>query len=184
MDAAAVVASLRCLAIEVDLGEFTYEIDPLPAADWIAAVLTGESTDIFPGLLRDAELESQVWLALVDGAAVGDDVLAASRHALEAAAGRSWWEAERLIVTVGDEQLKGLVLGRLVRDGFDFESRPLGAFCDAVYCLVTEGLDKDKREEFNIKLRMPPAGVDIDDLYDEDEATAEFMAAMSGGAPG
>lgn len=174
-------ASIRAREVEVEIGGWIFGIEALPAGDWIEAVLTGDLAAIFPGLLRDRALEGDVWTLLLDDTITRDQLIAAAHGALADAAGRTWWEATRLIAAASNEKGKAVIFGRLIRDGFDFGVRPLGAFLDAVYSFAVEDTNEDQRLRLDMMLRTPPAGVDveeIDALYSDEDAEADFMAAL------
>lgn len=166
------VASLRPCPVDVELGGWVYTIPPLPAADWIEAVLDGA---IFPGLLRDRATERDVLSLLAQDEATTDELVEANRAALEVAAGRSWWSADRLIRSAMHEAVRPVLLGSLLGDGLSLRSLSLGAFCDAVYARAVYGLDEDKRGELDAELNLPPAEA-ADELWDDAEAEADFLA--------
>lgn len=177
------LASIRSAPIQVEIAGWEYVIEPVPAGRWIEAVVSREWAAIFPALLCDRELEQDVWRLVIAGKAGHDDLEAAAKAALAAAGGRSWWEAQRLVFAATSERTSATVLGGLVRAGFDFMSRPLGAFLDAVYSFALDGCSEDQRIKLEMELKTPPAGVDVDELYDDDEAAEEFRAmhALGGG---
>lgn len=172
------LASLRCRPVDVELAGWVYRIAALPAADWIEATLAGDWGVVFPGLLRDAGLERDAWGALLRGQIGPEDVRAAAWRALTAAAGRPWWVAQRLVGAATHERQGGAVVGALVRAGFDFERQPFGAFLDAVYSFAIEGANEDQRLKLNMELNTPPPEVDADEWYSDEEAEADFLAAL------
>jgi hypothetical protein len=179
-----VSASLRLRSVEVELGGWVFRIDPLPAADWIEAVLTEDLAAIFPGLLRDRGLEGDVWAMLLDGTADRADLVGAGQRALADASGRSWWEAQRLVHAATEVRTKPVVFGALVRAGFDFQERSLGAFLDAVYSFAVEGATDEARLRLDTELRSPPPGVDEQDVYSDEEAEADFLLALGDSGSG
>lgn len=174
-------ASLRPRAVEVQLGDWLFVIEALPAADWIEAIQIGDLAAIFPGLLRDRELENEVWTLLVEDEVTREDLVVAAHGALSAAAGRPWWEAQRLVAAAMHERASAVVLGSLVRSGFDFGVRSLAAFLDAAYSFAVQDRNEESRMRLDIELRTPPPGVEIEEvdaMFPDDEAEAEFMAAL------
>lgn len=165
------VALLRCFPVEVQLGRVTYRIPALPAGRWIVAILDDE---VLPGLLvgQGAEFVTQ---ELVDGKVDDEELKASSRDALEAAAGRPWWEVQRCVAIFREQP--DLVGGELLLRGFDFETWSLGAFCAALYALCVRGLDKKERLKFDSAFHAQPAEA----LREDDDAlTDAFMRAMQG----
>ena len=163
---------LRIWGVRVTLDGVVYEIPKLSAADWIEAILAGE---VVPALLGPA-VADRITLDRVKGKLDDTTVRTATRQAMADAAGRNWWEVYRL-VKLG-EQAPDMILGGLVRDGFDFEARPIGAYCAAVVSLITEHMDKKDREKFILELGTAPLDVAAEE---GDEAlSAAFMAAMAG----
>lgn len=177
------LASVRSAPVQVEIAGWEYVIEPLPAARWIEAVLSSDWAAIFPGLLCDCELEQDVWRLVMSSKAGRSDLEAAAKGALAAAGGRPWWEVERLVAAATSERTCSVVLGALVRAGFDFTARPFGAFLDAVYSFAIDGCTEDQRIKLDMELKTPPPGVTADELYDEDEAADEFMTmhALGGG---
>lgn len=161
-----------------------FRIDPLPAADWIEAILTEDLAAIFPGLLRDRGLEGDVWAMLLDGTAGRDELVSAAQHALAGAAGRSWWEAQRLVHAAAEVRAKPVIFGALVRAGFDFQVRSFSAFLDAVYSFAVEGATDEARLRMDTELRSPPPGVDEQDVYSDEEAEADFLLALGDSGSG
>jgi hypothetical protein len=65
-----------------------------------------------------------------------------------------------------------------VRSGFDFEVRPLAAFLDAAYSFAVENTTEEQRAKLDLELKTPPPGIEEAEVYDDDEAEADFMAAL------
>jgi hypothetical protein len=172
------VTTFRLRPVDVQFGGWLYRIEPRPAADWIEVVLTGDLADIFPGLLGDLALERDVWDQVFSGEQGQDDIARAAHEALAAAAGRPWWEAQRLIQSASDPRIKAVVFGALVRSGFDFEVRPLAAFLDAAYSFAVENTTEEQRAKLDLELKTPPPGAGEAEVYDDEEAEADFMAAL------
>lgn len=166
-------ATLRPWRIDVDLAGSTFTIPALPARDWIEAVLAPGWEAVVPGLL-DGDLD-QLEELMVD-AAVGTDALrTAAQDALAAAAGLKWWVAENLTRAV----FGSWVSADLTVRGVDIATVPLGAYLQAAYHLVTSRMKPEKRMALDATLTQPPAGMDPEDWFDEDEAAASFERAMA-----
>lgn len=100
---------------------------------------------------------------------------------VEAATGRRWWIAQKLIATVADQwaDLDGVLLLRGV-DLAALAAEAPARVCNVMHALLVEGRDRREREVFEFKLRQPPAGVnvrEIEVMSAEEQGTA-FMAAM------
>lgn len=167
-------AALRCWPVHLDLADRTWTIPALPAADWMAATLSGW-LDIIPGLLVDpADLDD-----LLDDGTVGyTDCVAAARDALEAAAGCRWWTAQRLIHAACDW---GSIGGELLLRGINPAVAPLGAVLAAAYRTATRHAEPAERARIDFELDRPPTGIPAAEWFDESEAAEAFMALASAG---
>lgn len=146
-----------------------WRIPPLPAADWIEAILTGS---VVPDLFADetAALAGQL---LTAERITSEELRDRSREAMADAAGRPWWEVVRLVGLLSQEP--DGVGGELIRRGFDFQTRSIGAYCSVVYATAVGGMEKKERTKFDYQLSLPP----VDVVADDDEAmSAAFMVAM------
>ncbi|MEV0822548.1 hypothetical protein [Nonomuraea rubra] len=100
---------------------------------------------------------------------------------VEAATGRRWWVAQRLLASVADEWqeldgallLRGVDLTRLAR------AEP-ARLCNVMYALCVEHLPRKDREMFEFKLQRPPHGLDVREapVMTEEQQGAAFMSAM------
>lgn len=167
------IASLRPVGIVVQLGDWEYEIAPRGAAQWIEAHLQGSASAIIPGMFtpEDRAVLRRDWVL---GNVSTDEILGAARLALGTAGGRRWWEVSRLVSAATDAEAWPLVAGDMARRGVDIGNLSLGAFCDAVYAFIMHNADEEKRLQARFEISRPPEGVDLDELYDEDAATADF----------
>lgn len=165
--------------VDVDLGDSTYTIPALPAARWLVAVTWPEGGSIVPGLLCDQD-QRDVWAEFADDRFTPEDLVAVEREALEAAAGRPWWEADRLIRSAFSTDSWPIVSGEMTHRGINVHEISLSGWLNWLFVLIiTRCKDDAERSMFESKLKMPPAGVPVEELYDEDDAAAAFMAAMS-----
>ncbi len=169
------LASLRVWAIEVDLGGQTYRIPPLPAAEWFAAVLSGDSGPIVPGLL-DAAGQEEVIDALLEGRLTKAQVDTANHEALAAASGWKWWEAERLIVSAAVEWR--IVGGLLQGAGLDLGVISLGAALASMYAMAVTHMKDQDRFAFDAKLSAPPPGAVRAADYDEKAFAGAFAELL------
>lgn len=184
-------AALRPDVIEVTLGEWTYSIPALPAADWIEAILSEESGAIVPGLF-DEEDQVDVWRELVKGRVDADELNEAWRHALSAAVGQPWWKASRLIMAATQPDAWPGIHGRLTERGVRLDQISIGAFWNTVFFIGKSNCkDDQERNQFEFNLDRPPPEVQSEEIFDEVDAAADFMSAMgafqnlqSGSMPG
>lgn len=170
------IAALKRSPVVVELGGREYTIPPIAAADWFVAILGGRPLPILPGLLADDEQE-ELSDALAFGEVGLDEVVAASRDALEVASGWRWWEADRLIRSAGEQW--ATIGGKLAQYGVDLTALPLGAALNVIWTLAQRGLNEQQRQQLAFQLSTPPAGLD----EAEREALAEqmFDNLLSGG---
>lgn len=178
------LAALKIWALDVDLAGETFTVPPVPATDWFVAILD-ESTPLplIPGLM-DADAEERITDLLLSGAIEPQDITTRSRELLTAAAGRPWWEADRLIRSSAESwQVIG---GELTRLGVDLGEVSLAAALNAIYVVCVRTMDEKERNKFDIDLRLPPIGVEgvtTEEMYDEKAASAAFTALMGVAQP-
>lgn len=178
-------AALRPCAIDVELGEYTYTIPALPAADWLQAWLDS-ATDggaLIPGLLERAD-RRDVWGEYVAGRLSAEDFAQASRDVLEAAGGRYWWEVSRLLASATHRDAWPLFSGKLTNQGVRLEEISLAQLINAVYTLAMEGCkDDQERDRLKLEVEMIPAGLsddELDMLVDEDDDSASDFVIPTG----
>lgn len=178
------LAALRVWALEVELAGETFTVPPRPAVDWFVAILDEDvPLPLIPGLMDD-EAEDRIGDMLMDGEITTDLIVTRSRELLTAAAGRPWWEADRLIRSSGESW--HIIGGELTRLGVDLTRVSLAAALNAIYVVCVRTMDEQERNKFDIDLRMPPIGVEgvtTEDMYDAKAAESAFMALMGGALP-
>lgn len=174
------LAALRPAAIVVELGEWEYTIPELPAADWITAVLAPDGGAIVPGLLVAPD-RAAIWRDFALGAFTAEELAAVERDALAAAAGRPWWEADKLIRSLAAPDNFPTIHGELMLRGLDLERLSLAAALNATYAMVRKliGHDEAALARFDTQLKAIPPGVAVEELYDQGEAADDFLAAMA-----
>jgi hypothetical protein len=172
------VASLRPYPIEVEFAGWVYTVDALPAADWVEAILSPHGGALFPGLLRDPERERQVWRSLATGEGDSGELIEATREMVSEAAGRPWWEVDRLVRSALHVDVRAVVLGKLGMRGLDPGRISLGLFCDAVYALLIENADQGQRMRIDMELRQPPPDASPEQVIDPEDFEREFMANL------
>jgi hypothetical protein len=182
--AADALAALRIWALDVDLGGETFTVPPCPAGDWFLAILDEDTPlPLIPGLM-DGDAEERITDLLLDGATSAEEIVARSRELLTAAAGRPWWEADRLIRSSGASW--HIIGGELTRLGVDLGRVSLAAALNAIYVICVRTMDETERNKFDIDLRLPPIGVEgvtTEEMYDERAAQDAFAALMGQAQP-
>ena len=125
--------SLRCWAVEVDIGDQSYRIPPLPATDWLIAISTS-FTRVVPGML-EGNIED-----LLDLVSYGDipyvELRDAGRDTIAQVAGMKWWAAARLVYYLGSHW--STVGGALLMRGIDPSTHSIGAVLPCTYRLLLE----------------------------------------------
>jgi hypothetical protein len=172
------VASLRVAAVDVQVGDWVYTVPALAADRWLEVILADRYEAIFPGLL-DGEDRHDVYRLWLAGDITGDDLGACARDALSAVGGRDWWEVERLVRSAAAETSWPIIMGDLTRRGVRLDLISLSAFCDAVWAHVLTNATEEQRHQLEFELRRPPSEIDLDELYDEEGASADFEADLA-----
>lgn len=178
------LAALRVWALEVELAGETFVVPPRPAADWFLAILDEDvPLPLIPGMM-EASAEDEVADLLLDGSLTVEEITTRSRELLTAAAGRPWWEADRLIRSAGASW--HIIGGELTRLGVDLDKVSLAAALNAIYVVCVRTMDEKERNKFDIDLRLPPIGVEgvtTEEMYDQQAAESAFAALMGQARP-
>lgn len=182
--AADALAALRIWTLEVELAGDTFVVPPAPAADWFLAILDEDALlPLIPGMM-DADAEERIGDLLLDGLVSAEEIAVRSRELLTEAAGRPWWEADRLIRSSGVSW--HIIGGELTRLGVDLGTVSLAAALNAIYVICVRTMDEKERTKFDIDLRLPPIGVEgvtPDEMYDQRAAESAFASLMGQVAP-
>lgn len=140
------LASMRCWAIELELGGRTYEVPALPAVDWWPVLVSAEISRILDFIESSPEDPFNLDDLLLEGAFTTAELTQALTDALEEAAGRSF-HAAFVLATVATTQWAA-INGAMVQGGFRWDEQPLGAALDAIYAVVTSRLNEDALKKF------------------------------------
>lgn len=182
--AADALAALRIWALEVELAGETFVVPARPAADWFLAILDEDvPLPLIPGMMN-ADAEERISDLLLDGVVTPELITTRSRELLTAAAGRPWWEADRLIRSSGASW--HIIGGELTRLGVDLSAVSLAAALNAIYVVCVRTMDEKERNKFDIDLRLPPIGIEgvtPDEMYDQRAAESAFAALMGQAQP-
>jgi hypothetical protein len=178
------LAALKIWELEVELGGDTFVVAAQPAADWFLAILDEDvPLPLIPGMMGQ-DAEDRIADLLLDGDITPELIVTRSRELLTAAAGRPWWEADRLIRSSGASW--HIIGGELTRLGVDLNTVSLAAALNAIYVICVRTMDDKERNRFDIDLRLPPVGaegVTAEELYDQRAAESAFAALMGQAQP-
>lgn len=182
--AADALAALTIWALDVELGGETFTVPARPAADWFIAILSEDvALPLIPGLM-EAGAEDRIAELLLDEAIDIELIVTRSRELLTEAAGRPWWEADRLIRSSAASW--HIIGGELTRLGVDLHAVSLAAALNAIYVICVRTMDEKERNKFDLDLRLPPVGVEgvtTEEMYDQAAAENAFMALMGQATP-
>lgn len=140
------LASMRCWAMEIELGGRTFEIPALPAVSWWPVLATGDLSLILDFVTSTDGDGIDLDDMLLSGELSHTDLVSSLTDAVQEAAGRSL-HAATVLASVARAQWAA-VNGTLVRSGFRWDQQPLGAALDAVYSVIVERLDGDNLANF------------------------------------
>lgn len=172
------LASLRLRAVDVTIGAWAYTIPAYPADRWIEALLDPAGPRaIVPGMLG-ADDQVDVNHRWVTGDIDADTLVTAARSAVGTAAGRFWWEATRIVELVTEAKTWPILYGRLLRSGVRLDQVSLSAFCDVIWSMLMENANDEQRHQIEMELSLPPADVEVDEMYDEEREAAAFEAEL------
>lgn len=143
-------ASMRCWAIELELGGRTYDVPALPASDWWPVLSSRDPSLILDLVVSTPDDPANLDDYLLSGEVDQDELAQALTDALEAAAGRSL-HVSIVLATVAEMHWAS-INGALVRRGFRWEDQPLGAALDAIYAEVAGRLDEEALGKFEALL--------------------------------
>lgn len=178
------LASLRLWDLEVELAGEVFVVPARPATDWFVTILREDvSLPLIPGMM-EAGAEEYINDLLLDGDIDVDLLVTRSRELLTEAAGRPWWEADRLIRSAAASWT--IIGGELTRLGVDLDKVSLGAALNAIYVICVRTMDEKERNKFDIDLRLPPIGVEgvkPEDMYDQRAAESAFTALLGQAMP-
>jgi hypothetical protein len=148
------VASMRCWAIELELGGRTFEVPPLPAADWWPVLVSADPALVLDLLTStpDDDLDE----LLLTGAIGAKDLSSVLIEVIEEVTGRPFKTAY-VLATVAQLQWP-MINGTMAQRGFRWDEQPIGAALDAIYQIVVSSLEEKPRKEFLALLDKPLPG--------------------------
>lgn len=138
-------ASMRCWAVEVELGGRTFDVPALPAVDWWPVLVSGDLNTFIDMIVSD-----DVNDLLLSGTLRADDLNSAMRDAVEVTTGRSFHTA--CVLAMVADQNWPIVGGAVAKHGFRWDVMPIGAALDLINAVVMESMDEDGRKRFDAVL--------------------------------
>lgn len=139
-------ASMRCWAVELELGGRVFNIPALPAVDWWPVVSEFNLTGILDFIVSTPDDPDNLDDLLLSGAFTTEELTEVLTDAFEEVAGRSL-HASYVIASVAGTSWS-VVNGALAMAGFRWDQQPLGAALDALYAVIVSRLDKDPLDKF------------------------------------
>jgi hypothetical protein len=137
------LASMRCWALELELGGRTFDVPALPAADWWPVLVSGDLSQVLDFIVSTSgDLDEM----LLNGEVTQKQLSQALTDAVEETAGRPLHAA--LVLASLAAMHWSSINGALVLRGFRWDQQPLGAALDAIYAEVTGRLKKDELDKF------------------------------------
>lgn len=140
------LASMRCWAIEIELGGRVFDIPALPAVEWWPVLISGDLTQILDFVESRPDDPANLDEMILSDGVSSEDLTEALTDAIEETAGRSL-HASIVIATVAGTHWPA-VNGALASNGFRWDEQSLGAALDAVYAEITGRLKEDSLSEF------------------------------------
>lgn len=148
-----------------------WQLQASTALDWIGAIAmdTKQLSGIFPGLIRDDDLDRMV--ELMHDPVNLEGMQQVATKVLEAAGGRDWWWTLNLTRKAINAWTP--VNGILVRQGVRAEGIGLPDWLDACYSMLWERGDETQRAALDAELGIVPAG-----MRAKGKARRQMMAAF------
>lgn len=169
-------AAFRSTPYTVHVDDAEYVFHPVPAARWLDALGAPGWPLTVTSNFTEGMSYTRLYDALSEDRLPEDHVLRTARAALAEAAGRPWWEAERL----ASMALRPEFLGHLLMRGADPATMTLAAFLALVHATVMQAQDRMGQMKFDAEISMPPPEA-LDEVPEEDvSVTVERMRAIAG----
>lgn len=157
----------------MDVDGHPYTFPPLPAAVWLD-VLSRPAWPYHVLTLADEASHEAFTDRAERGEAGWPELIRVAHAALSAAAGRPWWEAQRLAWTcLTGPNVTGAVLMR----GVDPQGVTLAAFLAVVWVLLTQNGDDMKRAQMEMDLTMPPPEA-VEEMQAQEVSMEDLVARM------
>lgn len=171
-------ASMRCWAIELELGGRIFEIPALPAADWWPVFASADLTKILDLVVSTpgADLDEYLLTSSLDP----QELTEVLTDAAEEIAGRSLHVSIVLATVAGMHW--AAINGDLARRGFRWDVQPLGAALDAIYLRIMNSFSEQKAQDKFTALLENEALTTGGKAVDREKALDDF-AALAGPKP-
>lgn len=169
-------AAFRSSPYTVRVDDAEYVFLPVPADGWLDALSAPGWPFTVTSDFTEGASYTRLYDALCEDLLPPDHVLRTARAALAGAAGRPWWEAERLVSIA----LSPSFLGHLLMRGAEPSRMTLAAFLALVHATVMQAQDRMGQMKFDAEISMPPPEA-LDEVPEEDvSVTVERMRAIAG----
>lgn len=159
-------------------------IDELPAAVWLEALLDDPdggvtwTSFLFKVISNSDQLADELPDLLVQGHVTADGVATAAQEALEAAAGRPWWEVINIMAVAAASW--DSIGGELALRGIFPAQVTLGIWLDAVWLLLRRlAAQKDEQSLDMVIAAVKERPRSVTEHDDGEMDLEEFMAAAS-----
>jgi hypothetical protein len=163
-------------------------VPAMRADGWLAVLMDPDAQvdDIFPGLLPIAGQEL-VWEAVDDGETTPEAVAGLALEVLTQAAGRPYWEVQRLVgIAVQHWEVLGT---ELLLSGVRAETVTLGEWLNALFVVLLRQVAQSDPKSGHQRavmvqqqIQRPPFEVMAEE-FDEEAEAALFLAQMQAQAP-
>ena len=170
--------SLQPWPLTLSVSGQEYEIPATPAAQWLAVLLTeGLMIDEVVLELLHPDDEQALEEALLSGDIDTDELYEACLDLIEAASGRKWYVAMRLVFVVKESW--NTLGGEIMLQGVDATHLSLAGWLDAVFLLMLRGMKRENVTMFLSQLEMPPPQERQEAMEEIEVGRDQFMSMMS-----
>jgi hypothetical protein len=145
------------------------------AADWLR-LLSQPGSMLAVAQSMDEQSYESFLDAVQSGEAPPEDVIRIARAAESAAAGRPWWEVERLVGSLYADG--GRLLGELTLCGVDPDRVSLAVYCSAIWARLVQDADATGRMKLESELSIPPADATADELEEQNEDVGQIVQRL------
>lgn len=160
------VWSLCPWPVTVQLPGLEFEIEPLPAVDWLQYLLNAQGPD-FMGLIGELMPDLEDYYLDTDDEPDVDGLRETVLDIIATVGARPWWQVLRLtMMAAGSWDVLG---PKLLMNGANPVNVSLAAWLDVLVVTVLENIEPSKAMMFTLQLEAVPVN-----LLSEDEVAGEF----------